>query len=195
MSICKNLEKFSKKTFPFPKICAIIIFAMRSKHIAALITFFVTFAFSAFIALLFAAPKIPYVPPVQNYEFKTYNNGCRKNTGDKIKLFLLRDKQNGVEKNEAENTLAAKSIAVAKYADESGSMDASSLPSDFQAAWREHMRAWRNYADVLQERRDKLVDADEYRLRSNEYLDDISSTWEEVLRIGREYGADLPAGF
>lgn len=176
---------------------------MRSKHIAALITFFAAFAFSAFVASLFAAPKFYDVPPVKTYEYKNYNhNRCGK--GYKIKEFLLQDKQNGDDRRRYEysdeGTISRLSLAeeadrIRDYADESGSMDASEFPRDFRAAWREHMRAWSDYADFMETAKTKRMTADDLSERENPYIKDINSTWYEVLEIGRSYGADLPAGF
>jgi hypothetical protein len=178
---------------------------MRSKHIAALITFFATFAFSAFIALLFATPKIPYVPPVNTYEFKSYNNGYRNNTGYKIKEFLVRDKQNGQELESyklsyedgfvSRSSTAAFADAVSEYVNESSSMNDSRFPRDFQAAWREHMQAWSNYEEFLQESKTKFLTFEEFNSRAISYNEDISTTWRETLRIAREHGAELHSNF
>jgi hypothetical protein len=178
---------------------------MRSKHIAALITFFATFAFSAFIALLFAAPKISDVPPVKDYEFKSFNNGCRKNTGYRIKEFLTRDKQNGSSLDNyrllyEDGFVSRKSLVlfadgVSEYVAESGSMDASGFPRDFQGAWHAHMIAWSDYADFLQDSKYKQMTFEEFNERADEYNSEISVTWYEALRVARENGAALPAGF
>jgi hypothetical protein len=178
---------------------------MRSKHIAALITFFATFAFSAFIALLFATPKIPYVPPVNSYEFKSYNNGYRTSKGSKIKEFLVRDKQNGSELDNyklsyedglvSRSSIAVFANAVSEYVNESSSMNDSRFPPDFQAAWREHMQAWSNYEEFLQESKTEFMTFEEFNSRADNYNDDISSTWRETLRIAREHGAELHSNF
>lgn len=179
---------------------------MRSKHIAALITFSATFAFSAFIALIFAAPKIADVPPVRDYQFKSYSgNSCRKNTGHKIKEFLTRDKLNGSNRESvslsydeeyiSRESLAVFSEGVTEYVAQSSSMDDSRFPSDFQRAWREHMSAWNDLAEFLEDSKNESISYDEFYPRLYDYNDRISSTWQTTLRIGREYGADLPAGF
>lgn len=186
-------------------ICAIIIFAMRSKHIAALITFFATFAFSAFIALLFATPKFYEVPPVKDYTFKSYHNGCRKGTGDKIKDFLVQDKQNGsnldryrLSYDEGFVTRASLEIfadSVSEYYALSTIMHSSHFPRDFQNAWSEHMGAWMEYEEFLQTSKNKRLTFEDFNSRAERYSDEITRTWKEVLRVGREHGADLPANF
>jgi hypothetical protein len=178
---------------------------MRSKHIAALITFFATFAFSAFIALLFAAPKIPFVPPVTTYEFKSSNYRCKKKSVNKIEDFLVRDKQNGDEmdgyKLSYEDGFVLPSSVnvfantVSEYVAESRSMDDSRFPRDFQNAWREHMDAWMEYEEFLQASKNKRMTFEDFNSRTERYNDEISRTWKELLRIGREHGADLPDDF
>lgn len=194
-----------RKTFSFSTICAIIKLAMRSKHIAALITFFATFAFSAFIALLFAAPKVYEVPPVVNsYEVKTYKHK-RCGTGYKIREFLDQDKRNGIGRLQynftgddeffTRSTVSAFADSVAEYASESGAMDDSGFPRDFQIAWRAHMKAWSDYAEFLQKSKNKRMTFDDFDTLADEYSQEITDTWQETLRIGREHGANIPAGF
>ncbi len=173
---------------------------MRSKHIAALITFFATFAFSAFIALLFAAPKIYQIPPV-----KTYDSRCSKRLGVKIRGFLDQDKRNGFERRYYEfsdegvvvsrSSVAEEADSITAYYSKSGSMNASDFPSDFQAAWDDHMRAWSEYSDFMQRAKNRRLTSENIYQNRDEYIDDINSTWYEVLDIGRKYGADLPAGY
>lgn len=178
---------------------------MRSKHIAALITFFAAFAFSAFIALLFAAPKIYEVPPVvTNYEAKIFKQN-RCGTGYKIKEFLEQDKRNGVDRTNYDfssrndsYTSARISVfadSVEEYAAESGAMDDTGFPRDFRVAWREHMKAWSDYAEFLQKAKTKRMSLEDFDAMTTEYNGEISTTWQETLRIGREHGADLHVNF
>ena len=179
---------------------------MRIKYIAAIITFFATFGFSAFIALLFAAPRVYQVPPVSSSQYKPYDGRCNKRLGEKIKDFLNQDKQNGAERHRYEYSdegevisrlsLADQADSITLYAGQSSSMDASDFPRDFQAVWNEHMLAWSEYADFMQKAaKNKRTTAEDLYQRENAYIDDINSTWEEVLDTGRSHGADLPSGF
>ncbi|MGC2235396.1 MAG: hypothetical protein WA584_04510 [Pyrinomonadaceae bacterium] len=174
---------------------------MRSKNIFGLITFFATFAFSAFIALLFATPKFLEVSPgVKNFEVKTYNHK-QCGTAYKIKQFLERDKQNGLarrnsdEFSDDDSDLSRRAEAISKYAYTSGKMDASEFPRDFQIAWNQHMEAWRNRAILLRKESSKRTVSEDFAELENENVSEINSSWQEVLRVGREYGADLPKGF
>jgi hypothetical protein len=157
---------------------------MRNKHIAALITFFVTFAFSsAFASLLIG-----------------------ETAGGKITSIIIRDINNGEERNESRYRLnylesdksslcsyvARSAEYVTMYANKSGSMDASDLPIEFQYAWGEHMRAWRNYADFLQSVRDYRTGKSDFDSREKEFIRDINSTWYRAIRIAEENGADVP---
>ena len=40
---------------------------------------------------------------------------------------------------------------VQEYVDKSQSMDDYDLPSDFRSAWRQHMKAWRDYSNFLEQ--------------------------------------------
>jgi hypothetical protein len=173
---------------------------MRSKHIAALIIFLATFSVSAFIASMFAEPKIYQVPPVPLSK-KTYKN-CDRNLGEKITRFLNRDKQNGQTRRGSERSeedssfkLSNEAVQASEYFDRSASMDDGDFPRDFQAAWRKHMQAWNDYAEFLREESYGEEISDDFSLGRKEYIADISSTWYEVLRIGREHCADLPEDF
>lgn len=200
MSIFKNFA-FFQKNIPFFKTLRDNNIAMRSKNIFGLITFFATFAFSAFIALLFAAPKVMEIAPVvTTFEVKTYNHK-RCGTAYKIKEFLERDKQNGIIREDADEysddvaDLSKRAELISKYAYTSGKMDANGFPRDFQAAWNQHMEAWRNRAVLLRKESNKSTVSEDFAEREHENVSKINSTWQEVLRVGREYGADLPAGF
>jgi hypothetical protein len=196
MSIFKNFDFCSKNIFFFGILRHNNI-AMRSKHIAALITFFATFAFSAFIALLFAAPKLMEVPPVvTTFEVKTYKHN-RCGTAYKIKEFLERDKQNGLARRNADDVsdLSERAELTTEYAFTSSSMDASGFPRDFQRAWNKHMQAWKNHADFLRKESNKRTVSEDFDGLEADNVSEINSTWREVLNIGREYGADLPQGF
>jgi len=178
---------------------------MRSKHIAALITFFATFAFSAFIALLFAAPKIPFVPPVTSYEFKSSNYRCKPKSVNKIKDFLVQDKQNGNDMDlykvsykdgfATRESVGEFADSVSEYIALSTVMDDSRFPREFQNAWRAHMRAWSEYEEFLRNSKNKRWSFEEFYSRTNVYNGEIRVTWHETLRIAREHGADLPDDF
>jgi hypothetical protein len=89
--------------------------------------------------------------------------------------------------------LAEYSEAVSDYVNKSSRMDDSELPQDLRVAWREHMRAWLGYRDLLKEfnnysQRD-FEDRDFVRFHA-ERDSEITRTWYKVLRIaGENYGA------
>jgi hypothetical protein len=175
---------------------------MRSTNIFALTTFFVTFAFSAFIALMFGTPTISDVPPVATYyQARNFKSGSRNKMGDKIEQFLLQDKRNGYERldytdfSDEVSTLSKRASSTFRYSTQSGAMDASDFPRDFRTAWEAHMKAWSDYAEFLKKESKKAEQSEDFHQSSSEYSSDISSTWQEVLSVGREYGANLPAGF
>jgi hypothetical protein len=61
--------------------------------------------------------------------------------------------------------------------------------------WKQHMEAWRNQANFLKKESNKRVVSEDFDELESENVSEINSTWQEVIRISREYGADLPEGF
>ena len=85
--------------------------------------------------------------------------------------------------------------AVEKYVDDSSSMNTSSLPQDFRIEWREHMKAWRDYSDFLNRmkkssNRDGLS-AEEINAVDAAHSREITSTWQDVIRVSANYGANI----
>jgi hypothetical protein len=174
---------------------------MRSKHIAALIIFLATFSVSAFIASLFAEPKIFEVPPVNLVERKV-PKACDREMCEKITEFLLQDKRNGQTRRRSERSeedssseLSNEAARAYEYFDKSSSMDYSYFPRVFQAAWSKHMKAWGDYAEFLREENYKEEISDDFFQRRKEHIAAISSTWYKVLDVGRENCADFPEDF
>jgi len=152
----------------------------NTRIITALVAFLATFIFSAgLVRLIFPAPVVKYVytERTRNYERRSSNE---------IEQFLLRDIRNGEERNDY--TRAGNyADEVMTYWEASSSMDASRFPQDFQDAWNEHMQAWGDYAKYL---RDKKSSQRNYSCGLDKrYNREINRTWDEVLRIGRTYGA------
>ncbi len=124
-----------------------------------------------------------------------------------IEAILQIDDQNGSVRNRTSNYFARDiygadisaitdySKAVKKYADQSGSMDVSDLPADFQTSWKAHMKAWRVYSDFLTQvsasrMRNNVSRSDLINMR-NGFSGEISTTWAKVLRTSSIYGADV----
>lgn len=172
---------------------------MRSKDIVSIIAFISAFAVSAALASLFI-DKSQYT----NYNIYTARNYPVCQYGDQackdILSFLLRDIRNGQTRqanydyslSEKGNVSPKYAETVAEYADASGSMNDSNLPSDFQSAWREHMSAWRDYSDFLNEVSENKIADEKFDRLEDKYIRDINKTWAAVLKIGRGYGASSP---
>lgn len=170
----------------------------NTRFIAGIIAFIGTFAVSVgLVWLLFGFP----VKITNNYPHRN----CHQRHATAIYSFLSRDISNGRERDvqsfrtnnwekdgEIGYSIENHAASVAEYVDESSSMDASSFPQEFQSAWREHMNAWRDYSEFLNERknssRTKLSEED-FEQMENPYNGEINRTWEEVLRIARNHGA------
>ena len=185
---------------------------MRSKSILSTAAFVLAFGFSAAFASLFITKNqiAPDLVPVVS-EYKSTN--CFKNKNDsstagKISALIRADKENGrasersaIEMREgymspfSNPAFPAYTEAVEQYVDDSSSMRTRRLPEDFQTAWREHMKAWRDYSEFLNRMKNSSVRS---RWSSDEFHDidafhnrEISRTWYKVLQIGETYGADV----
>lgn len=172
---------------------------MRSKDILSIVVFITAFVFSSAFASLFIDKS------QTNSGFSTFeirNAPCRADVDAKtaIEELLYQDIRNGRERlwrmddysNSSANSYYSRyAVSVEKYAGDSGSMSYGHLPRDFQIKWRQHMRAWRDYANFLNKTKHsshEFADSDFYR-SSDEHIFDINSTWYDVLRVGRKYCA------
>lgn len=172
---------------------------MRSKDIVSIIAFISAFAVSAAFASLFI-DKSQY----ENYSIYTSRNysNCRyaDQTCKDILSLLVRDISNGRKRQENYDYSLGKdgnvspkyAETVAVYADASGSLDDEHLPADFQSAWREHMQAWRDYSDFLNEVSENKIEDEAFDRLEDIYTYKINKTWAAVLKIGRGYGASSP---
>lgn len=151
----------------------------NTRIFTALIAFVATFIFSAgLVRIIFPAPVVKYV----------YMEQSPRRSASEIESFLLRDVRNG-ELREVDRYSENHANAVMDYWKTSSSMDAAAFPQDFQNAWRLHMNAWGNYAEYLQNKKESN---NGYSCSlEKRYNEDINRTWEDVLRIARNYGSTL----
>lgn len=176
---------------------------MRSRNILSIVAFVAAFGLSAAFASLFISPN-PTVYNSVSYCKHRQNAAA----ADAIANLILEDYANGHARDGMTYDIgesyppSVDSVAFADYAefvgdyvDKSSSIETDNLPSDFQAAWREHLKAWRDYSDFLNQSAEisnrsvcslrKFKDAD--KLHGQE----IDRTYFEVLEIGASYGADF----
>jgi len=184
---------------------------MRSKNILSTAAFIVAFVFSTAFASLFIAKSVaePEFISVNTHQstscFKKRGNSA---TAVKISLLVSEDKRNGRESNRrvyemggdvispfAGSTFSAYADSVEQYVDASSSIEAGDLPGDFQTAWREHMKAWRDHSTFLSKMKNasnrKGWSQAEFEDTENFHNREISRTWYEVIYLGRTYGADV----
>ena len=181
---------------------------MRIKTILSTTVFIFAFVFSTAFASLFASKSESQL----NLGFGRTSTSCFKNRGnytaDKVALFVQQDIRYGNERDRklyrldkdfrppfTNSSFASYAEAVSKYADQSGSMEADELPQDFQIAWRAHMKAWRDYVNFFNEMKNsstrKMVSEKHLDELETKHSAEINNTWQEVLRIGRSYGAEV----
>lgn len=148
----------------------------NTRVITALVAFIATFIFSAgLVRIIFPAPAVEY-NYIRQERVGVYSQD--------IEEFIRQDELNGNSRDYASDY----PDSVLNYWKMSSSMDASQFPQDFQNAWRIHMRAWGDYAEFLQARKAGRSGSycQERRLNA-----EINRSWEDVLRVGRSYGANV----
>ena len=149
---------------------------MKMKFITAIVAFSITFGFSTVLAGLL---------------------GENNQTAQRISDLLKQDIANGQQMDEIyqSNSSFEFAEAVNEYVNSSQAIDDTNLPSDFRFVWRTHMEAWRAHADFLI-RTDcmrKRMSAEETSRVTIEQKYEIITTWMNVLRIARRYGAVIPS--
>jgi hypothetical protein len=180
-------------------------FAMRVKTILSIIAFIAAFGLSV---LLVGVPQYSFF---SKYRSSQNARSARLN----IQSLLRQDIDNGYLRTQrikylderakysrSEFDIAPYAEATEEYVDASESISLIGLPSDFRSAWLEHMRAWREHAEFLNRQKNSSVkhivngrEVAQYpfkRADENLYhqqVERINTTWYEVLRIGRKYGA------
>lgn len=171
---------------------------MRSKHIIALATFFTCFAISSLIVgVFFDNNSIDS----KLYETVRVSQQTDSDAAEKILLVLRQDEENGAERvvdefgfsvdSEFFPSLAVKAKVTAEYARKSARIVDAGLPSDFQFAWRRHMKAWSDYSNFLSKAEKAAMNTGDINRLETEYIREVDSSWFRVLRVARTYGADL----
>ena len=176
---------------------------MKLKHILAIIAFFATFIFSV---LLIGVPVKKTSCFTRNFMGAAHTHN--RTTQRKITNLLKQDIANGdfrelnitASKNYSDDSylrLVNYADTIERYVSESQSINDENLPVDFQNVWRDHIKAWRNYADLLETSKTSCLmrDFDSYELYliSLEQGAEINRTWYKVLRVSKSHGAKIPA--
>jgi hypothetical protein len=195
---------------------------MKLKSILSIVVFAAAFVSSAAVAGLFAVKtEIQTIEPIfvsaaspgsdaRPTQCFGHRHNAETSAVAKINALLKQDDESGrahhakvQSLNVDDSTLFAAddstfsdyAAVTTRYADQSGAMKDSGLPSDFQSTWRVHMRAWRDYADFLEAMKipemRAAVDEDAFALLNKQYDADIKRTYLEVLRVAGSYGVNI----
>ncbi len=183
---------------------------MRSKNILSIVVFVAAFGVSAAVASLFIGKNLNPTYVAADYS-AAQNSFCkyrRSATASAINQFLAADEANGSSRdgevydlgegfppNVNSVSFADYAEATSRYVSDSSSMDAENLPADFQMAWHAHMTAWSDYSEFLNQTADisnqKDSDSENFSQADAAHSREINRTWTNVLRIGRNYGANV----
>ncbi len=175
--------------------------AMKAKTLISIIAFVTAFSISVGIASLLQPQREEHScfwALGRNKVEETFEN---PEVAAKITALLEEDIANGnlrdtklqqlindaVEPSEYESQ---KAIITREYWQVSSTIETENLPDDFVRAWQKHMQAWEKYADFLED----STRADYKHCGERKYHKKISDTWYEVLRIAKQYGAEIPEG-
>ncbi len=161
---------------------------MKTKHITALVTFVITFALSAFLVTLLRPPTVSQTRKV------IVNRGCSYTNAQRITQLLQQDIANANIPREFSSHQSSLAASTEYYVSASESLSYQDLPTDFQTAWQNHMRAWRNQVDLYNTFEDDFSQDEETLKMSARNTEEINRTWWEVLRIAKKYGSLIPEG-
>lgn len=178
---------------------------MRSKNILSIAAFVAAFGLSAAFASLFISK------PADSYAYQP-TGYCKfqrsSRTADAISKLIAADYANGYNRavkiyDIGENfppspdsvTFADYARTTQVYVDKSSNLAVENLPRDFQAAWQDHLTAWRNYSNFLNQSADissrDSFTAEEFSDADAFFGSEIDRTYERALKIGRGYGANV----
>lgn len=187
---------------------------MKIKSILSIAAFSTAFIASTFFAGLFVDKSdnqsiLTALPEYETASAFRLEKEYDSVTAQQISVLLQKDdlygKQRNRKLNGIDNTygLSAKGTSyysayariTSEYADKSRSMEVDALPQEFQIAWRNHMKAWRDYANFLEDVKTASIEdkSSENTFNSLEaaYNNEINRTWYEVLRVADDYGSDF----
>ena len=186
---------------------------MRSKNILSIAAFIIAFSGSVVLASLFVTKTVQTIPTFSDYSrstscWKSRSNSRQSATAKKITAFINEDEANGYERDRKlsrvgknfrpafeGSTYSDYAVTIEEYVDDMNDLDASRLPGDFQTAWREHLKAWQDYSEFLEEMKSSSVrrsfELEELLHTDNLHSVEINQTWNNVLEIGRSHGANV----
>lgn len=170
----------------------------NTKAIVGIVAFAAAFIFgTGLVRIFFPQPVTPRAPYRQDFNFRP---PVRTALAAEIEDFIAMDERNGTERDsrtDARSLTSSGTVSeqhaesVMRYWQKSSAMDDSGFPRDFRKAWREHMQAWNDYADFIDENAGKRVNPAEFGAEERRLNAEISRTWYYLLRIGRTYGAEV----
>ncbi len=161
------------------------------RTVFGIVAFVVAFVFSVgLVRMFFPAPVVPFVPAA----FSRHDQHSA--LGFELEDFIRRDESNGSSRDV--RLLSGSNIVSADYAEsvenywsKSSAMDAKAFPREFRVAWNEHMKAWQDYSEFLNEMKGTKVDRRSFYSESGRFSAEISRTWEAVLDSARQNGAHV----
>ncbi|MGI9036782.1 MAG: hypothetical protein ACR2GD_12185 [Pyrinomonadaceae bacterium] len=179
---------------------------MRIKNILSSIAFIAAFILSVSLVGL----------PKDNFYSRFTDASNFSQNRQNIRLLLRQDISNGMlrdrtiysleelnKNSDSSFDIAPFADATEEYVESSESIDDTDLPADFQTAWHNHLDAWREQADFLNQvkgtvQEEEINGQKQFTFSLNPHeenvyqnqTDEINRTWHEVLRIAKKYDVD-----
>ena len=179
---------------------------MRSKKILSIVAFVAAFGLSTAFAGLFIvkttnASNASY-KPVSYCKFK------HNSTSEAISSLIVSNYANAKVRDSkiydigesyppSHNSVEFADYAqnIEEYVNASSSLRTDGLPRDFRQAWQKHIKAWRDYSNFMNKTADvstkNSFTPEEIEKAEAQFNQQIDQTYDAVLEIGGNYGADF----
>ena len=144
--------------------------------------------------------------PETNYEAQVFELRNNFKTEQNISYLLNQDIRNGDKRDgkiyalefayDSNRVSGEYAEIIDEYVDASNSLDDTQLPADFQLAWQNHMRAWRNHSNFLSKSRNsckmRKMNSEDFAKVFEQQEREILRTWRKTLSVAAKYGATVP---
>ncbi|MDQ6787606.1 MAG: hypothetical protein M3033_12435 [Acidobacteriota bacterium] len=160
---------------------------MKIKSILSIAAFSTAFILSTFLAGLFV-DKSDYqsnlVPPVSENQLQNYRQPDSSELQKRIWMFLDEDRDNGLamgrelRSSQTPDLVVNEQTATINLSIKMNRMTDADLPSDFRAAWENHVTAWDTQASFLR----RAVKSGNRQTMDDDLMSDYRKNYQEIDR-------------